>query len=159
LARAKEFDVDLAGLAKRVAHSLERERGRVAIAAEMSKNDSIDFSGKQFFDYGGSGVIGKMPVPRLDPLFHWPRPMGVALQKFFVVVGLDYERMHFPKPFHDHLRGVTQVGDKPEAARSGIKRETNGIDRVVWHRKSLDKDVADLELGAGAKNPPVSMSI
>jgi hypothetical protein len=125
----------------------------------MSKHDPIDFSGKQFFDHGGGRVIGKMSVPGLDPLFHRPRPMSVALQQFFVVVSFNHERVHVPKPFHDHLGGVTQVGDKPEAARSGIKREADGIDRVMRHRKRLHKDVANLELGAGAKYPPVPMSI
>src|SRR5438552_17252637 len=76
---ANSFDVDLATFAERLADGLERERGRVAIAAEMSKHDPIDFSGKQFFDHGGGRVIGKMPVTRLDPLFHQPGPMCVAL--------------------------------------------------------------------------------
>src|SRR5438270_13688026 len=75
------------------------------------------------------------------------------------MVGFDHERVHLSKPFHNHLCGVTEVGDKPEAARSGIKREADGIDRVVRHRKSLDKDVANLELGAGAKDSPVPTSI
>src|SRR5438552_15797233 len=75
------------------------------------------------------------------------------------MVGFDHERVHLSKPFHNHLSGVTEVGDKPEAARSGIKREADGIDRVVRHRKSLDKDVANLEFGAGAKDSPVPMSI
>jgi len=75
------------------------------------------------------------------------------------MVGFDYERVDLSKPFHDHLCGVTEVGDKPEAARSGIKREADGIDRVVRHRKSLDQDIANLELGAGAKDSPVPMSI
>ena len=91
----KKFDVDLATFAERLADGLERERGRVAIAAEMSKHDPIDFSGKQFFDHGGGRVIREMSVPRLDPLFHRPGPMRVALQKFFVVVSLDHERVHF----------------------------------------------------------------
>src|SRR5438093_12570922 len=100
-----------------------------------------------------------MSVPRLDPLFHRPWPVRVALQKFFVVVGLDYERVHLSKPFHDHLGGVAQVGNEPEAARSRIKCEADGIDRVVRHRKTLHQNVTNLELSAGPKDPPVAMSI
>src|SRR5438046_10153113 len=75
------------------------------------------------------------------------------------MVGFDHERVHLSKPFHNHLCGVTEVGDKPEATRSGIKREADGNDRAVRHRKRLDKDVANLELGAGAKESPVPTSI
>src|ERR1700741_1695778 len=60
LSRAKKFDVDLAGLAKRTPDCFERELGRVAVPAEMSEHDAIDFSGKQFFDHGRRGVVGKM---------------------------------------------------------------------------------------------------
>src|SRR6202011_4132748 len=81
LRRAKKFDVDFSGFAERLAHGLERESGGIAIATEMAKHDPIDFSGKQFFDNGGGRVIRKMPVPRLDPLFHRPGPVRVALQE------------------------------------------------------------------------------
>ncbi len=56
-----------------------------------------------------------MSVSRLDPLFHRPRPVRVILQKFFVVVSLDHERLHFSQPFSDQLGDVTEVGNKPEA--------------------------------------------
>src|SRR5207237_2965911 len=54
---------------------------------------------------------------------------------------------------------VTEIGDKTESTGTGVKREANRIDGIVRHRKSLDKDVADFEFGAGAKNSPVPMSI
>ena len=57
-----------------------------------------------------------MTVPRLDSLFHRPRPMRVVLQKFFVVIGLDHERLHLSQAFGDQLGHVTEIGDKPEAA-------------------------------------------
>src|SRR5207253_6935248 len=133
--------------------------GCVAVAAEMTEHDAIDFSRKQFFDQGGSGVVGKMTVPRLNPLFHRPRATGVILQKFFVVISFDYQRVHLPQPFHDHLGRVTEVGDESETARAGKKCEAHWIDRVVWHRKGLDSDIADFEFGAGTKDSPVPMSI
>ncbi len=54
-------------------------------------------------------------MPRLDSLFYRPRPMRVVLQKFFVVISLDHERLHLPQPFHDHLGHVTEIGDKTES--------------------------------------------
>src|SRR2546421_9079887 len=79
LAGAENFDVDLTGSAQRVAHGFKREHGRITIATEMTEDDPVDFSRKQFFDHGGGGVIGKMSVARLNPLFYRPRPMRVVL--------------------------------------------------------------------------------
>src|SRR5207302_9630061 len=70
LGGAKKFDVDLTGFVERATHGFKRERGRVAIAAEVTKHHALDFSGKQFFDHGRGGVVGKVSMPRLDPLFH-----------------------------------------------------------------------------------------
>ena len=39
-----DFHVELAALCQRRAHSVQRERGRVAIAAEMAENNALDFS-------------------------------------------------------------------------------------------------------------------
>jgi hypothetical protein len=79
LGGAKKFDVDLAAFAQHVAHGLERERRRIAIAAEMTKHDAIDFSGKQFFDQSCRCAIREMPVARLNPLFDRPGPVRVVL--------------------------------------------------------------------------------
>jgi len=125
----------------------------------MSEHHSIDFSGKQFLDYSGGCVVRKMSVPRLDSLFYRPRTVRIILQKFFVVIGFDHERLYSSQTFHDHFRGVTEIGNETEPARAGIKREPDRIDRVVGHRKSLDSDVANLEFRAGAKNSPIRMSI
>jgi len=40
-----DFQIELAALCQRRAHCVQRERGRVAIPAEMSENDALDFSG------------------------------------------------------------------------------------------------------------------
>ena len=85
--------------------------------------------------------------------------MGVALQKLFVVIGFDDEGVHLPQSLDDHLRRITEVSDEAEAARAGVKREADGIDGVVGHREWLHGDVADRELGAGAKDSPVWMLI
>ena len=57
-----------------------------------------------------------MSVPRLDALFHWPRPLRVVLQKFFIVISFNHERLHFSQAFDDQLGHVTEIGYKSEAA-------------------------------------------
>ena len=42
--------------------------------------------------------------------------MRVVLQKFFVVIRLDHERLHLSQAFSNQLGHVTEIGDKPEAA-------------------------------------------
>src|SRR5262249_11556637 len=159
LGGAKKLDVDLAGIAQRIAHGFERERGRIAIAAKMTKHDPVDFSRKQFFDDARGCIIRKVSVARLDPLFHRPGAMGIVLQKFFIVIRLNDERVHVAEPLDDHFGRITEIRDESKAARSGIKREADRIDRIVRDGKSLDGDVADFELGSGAKNSPVPISI
>ena len=60
----------------------------------MSEHDARDFAGQQLRDDGGRGRVGEMAVPRLDSLFHRPGPMRIVLQKFFVVIRLDHQRLH-----------------------------------------------------------------
>ncbi len=96
-------------------------------------------------------------MARLNPLFNGPGPMRVVLQKFFVVVGFDHQRLDFAQALHNHFRRVAEIGDKTETARSRVKSKTERIDRVMWHGKSLDRDVADGKLGACPKNSPVTM--
>src|SRR5438105_9228284 len=98
-----------------------------------------------------------MSMPRLNPLFHWPRPMRIVLQKFFVVVRFDHERLHFAQALHNHFRRVSQIGDETKAARSRIKGKPKRIDRIMWHGKSLYCNVANGKLRAGAENSPVPM--
>src|SRR5438128_11809269 len=100
-----------------------------------------------------------MSVPRLNPLSHRPGPMRIVLQKFFVVVCFDDQGMNLPKPFHNHLGRVTEIGDESESARSRIERESERIDRVVRYREGLDQNIANGELGAGAKDSPVPMLV
>ena len=83
--------------------------------------------------------------------------MRIVLQKFFVVVRLDHEGVDLAQPLDHRFRGVTEIGDKPERARAGMKRETHRIDRIVRHRKRLDMDIADRKIRSGPEQPPVSM--
>ena len=159
LGRTKQFDIDLAGFGERVANRLKSEVWRIAIAAQVSKHNPADLSRQKFFDHGCRGRVRKVTMPRHNPLLHRPRPMQIALQQFFVVIGFDDEGMHLPQPFHDHLGRVTEIGDKSERVRSGIKREANRIDRVMRHRESLHRNVANLELRASPKDSPMPVLI
>ena len=51
----------------------------IAIAGEVAKNDAFNFSRQQLLKDAGRGGIGKMAMPRHDPLLHWPGPMRIAL--------------------------------------------------------------------------------
>ena len=42
--------------------------------------------------------------------------MRIVLQKFFVVIGLDHERLHLAQSFDDQFGHVTEIGDESEAA-------------------------------------------
>ena len=55
---------------------------RVAIPAEMSEHDALDFSRQQFLDHACRSCIRQMAMPRLDSLFYRPGPMRVVLQNF-----------------------------------------------------------------------------
>ena len=97
-------------------------------------------------------------MPRLNPLLHWPRPMRIVLQKFFVVIGFDHERLHFPQSFDQHFRRITEIGDEAETTRARVKGKAERIYRVMRYRERLHGDVANRERRAGPKNSPVTMS-
>jgi len=113
---AMDFHIELAVSGQRTAHCLQCELGCVAIAAEMAEHDALDSSRQQLFDHVGRRCVRQMTMPRLNPLFHRPRPMRVVLQKFFVVIGLDHERLHLAQAFDDQFSHVTEIGNEPKAA-------------------------------------------
>ena len=84
--------------------------------------------------------------------------MRVILQKLLVVIRFDDERVHLAQTLDQHLRGAAEIGDVTETARSGMKREADGIDRVMRHGESLDSDIADGKFRTGAKETPVAMT-
>ena len=83
--------------------------------------------------------------------------MRIVLQKFFVVIGLDHERVDVAEPFHHHLGRVTEIGNEPKRARPGMKCVSDRIDRIVGNGKRLHGDIADRKIRAGLKQPPVPM--
>jgi len=83
--------------------------------------------------------------------------MRIVLQKFFVVVRFDHERLDFAQAFHNHFRRVSEIGDETEPARARMKGKPKGIDRVMWHGKSLDRNVTNGKLRAGTENSPIAM--
>ena len=142
-------------------HRADRARGefrRVAIAAEMTEHDALEFPGEQLLDHARRGRIRKMTVTRLDSLLHRPGAMWIVLQKFFVVIRLDHERVDLAQPLDHHLCRVTKIGNKPERVPAGVKRVPDGIDRIVRNGKSLNGDIADRKVRAGPKQPPVPVS-
>ena len=97
-------------------------------------------------------------MTRLNSLLHRPWPMRVVLQKFLVMIRLDYERAHLAQSLDDHLCHITEVGNKTQAACAGLKDEPQGINRVVRDRKGLHRNVANRKLGTSREDPPVSVS-
>ena len=43
--------------------------------------------------------------------------MRIVLQKFFVVIRLDDERVDLAQPFDQHLVAISEIGDETEPAR------------------------------------------
>lgn len=94
---AKYFDVLATEFLEFRAHRAGGELGRIAVAAEMPEHDAGDFAGQQLRDDRGGGGVGKMTMPRLDPLLHRPGPVRILLQKFLVVIRLDDKGLHLPE--------------------------------------------------------------
>ena len=71
----------------------------VAIAGEMAEHDTFNFSRQQLLKDTGCGRVGKVAVPRHDPLLHRPGPMRIALQKFFVMICFNNKHVHLAEAF------------------------------------------------------------
>src|SRR5450755_2110680 len=158
LPRAMHLHFTAAALRKHRADRARREFRRVAIAAEMTEHDALEFPGEQLLDHGRRRCIRKMTVTRLDPLLHRPWPVRIVLQKFFVVIRLDHERVDLAQSLDHHLGRVTKIGNEPERARARVKRVADWIDRIVRDGKSLNRDIADRKIRTGPKQPPVPVS-
>ncbi len=61
-----DFHVDLAALCEQRAYCAESELGRVAIAAEMSEHDALDFPRQQFLNYARRCRVRQVTMPRLN---------------------------------------------------------------------------------------------
>ena len=84
--------------------------------------------------------------------------MRARLKQFFVVIGFNHERVYFAQALHQHLRRVTEIGDKPEPRLAVMKGVADRFHGIVRHGECLHCDVADGKVCAGAKEPPVWMS-
>ena len=62
----------------------------IAVAAQVTENDVFK-RGIQLRQHLCGGGIGEMTVPGENALFHRPRPLGIFLQQFLVVIGLDQQ--------------------------------------------------------------------
>src|SRR5437764_2899875 len=93
-------------------------------------------------------------ISRHDTLLHRPGPIRIVLQKFLVMIRFDDERMHLAQTFDQHFCRITKVGDEAEATIAGMKRIADRLYRIVRDGKTLHQDIANGELGAGAKNAP-----
>jgi hypothetical protein len=152
------LDFGAAALREHGADGAGCELRRIAIAAEMTEHHALDFSGKKLLDHGRGRRVRKMAVARLDPLLHRPGAMRIVLQKFLVMVRFDHEGMHVAQALDHHLGGVTEIGDEPKRARTGMKGVSDRIDRIVRDRKGLDMNIADGEIRSRSKQPPVPVT-
>src|SRR6266516_4964068 len=125
----------------------------------MPEHDTLYFSAQQFLNHTCRCRVRQLTMPRLNPLFHRPRPMRIVLQKFFVMISFDHERLHLAQSFDQHFRRVTEIGDETETARASVKGKAERVYRVMRHRERLHRDVANGERRAGPKNSPVTMSL
>ena len=87
------FYIDLAAFRERPADCAARQLRCVAVAAEMSEHDALDFSQEQFLDDVRRRYVREVTMTRLDSLFYWPRPMRIILQEFFVMIRFNDERL------------------------------------------------------------------
>ena len=72
-------------------------------------------------------------MPGEDALFDGPRPPGVLLQEFFVVVCLDEQRVDPAQHFKDESRGITEIGEDAEAHASRRDAKAHRVSGVVRH--------------------------
>src|ERR1051325_7638430 len=96
-----------------------------------------------------------MSVARLNSLLHRPGTMGIVLQEFLIVIGLDDKRLHQTQPLDQHFGRVTEISHKSETGRATMERKPDRISGIMRHRKCLDGNVADGKISAGSKQTPV----
>ena len=82
----------------------------------MPEHDALDFSGSNCSITFAAAVFERCPCRDWIRCFTGHGRCVIVLQKFFVVIRLDHERVHLSQPLDHHLGRVTEIGDEPEAA-------------------------------------------
>ena len=103
-----------------------------------------------------------MAVAAGDALLGGPRALGVGLEEFGAVVGLDDDDVAGAEVLADMLGRVTEIGQKDEGAArgkqvvvpAGGEAKADGIVGVVRDGETLDVEVAETKTGAGLEELP-----
>ena len=88
----------------------------IAITAEMPQVKLLQFGGDDLQRDLGGGVVGEMAVPAEDALLDAPGAARVFLQQFQIVIGFEHEDVRATNAFDDELGGMSEIGEKPDAA-------------------------------------------
>jgi hypothetical protein len=155
--RRGDLDLDVAGADafETLAEHAAGDLGAVAVAAQVAEVQVPQAGRGHLLDRVGGGIVGKMSVAAKDSLFEAPRPPGIVLEQFDVVVGFQEQGVGVAHAFDNEFGDIAEIGDKAEVARGSAQQESDGILGIVGHGEGFDDDVAHLEGGAGLEEAAI----
>lgn len=95
-----------------VAHS---QNGVIAIITQMAEHDVMKSRVGEVVDEFRGLLIGQMAVMTADALFDRPRPFGIGIQQFGVVIGLHKETIGTGQAVANQIGHMTDVAEEAEA--------------------------------------------
>jgi hypothetical protein len=97
-------------------------------------------------------VIGQMTVPTENALFQTPRATRIVLQHLHIVIRFKDENISGANAFDNQFGAVTEVGEKTNFASGRVQKKSDGINRIVRHRKRVHAHIADFKRISRVKN-------
>ena len=122
-------------------NGIERELGRVAVPAEVAKDDMLKRR-LQLGEDARRGGVGEMSVAGEDALFDRPRSPGVLLKEFFIVIRFDEKGLNSAQHFENQAGGVAEIGEHTKARAIRRNAKADGISGVMRDRECADGETA-----------------
>jgi hypothetical protein len=101
-------------------HDALGEFGFVAVPAQVAEVKMTQFGGHDFRHTIRRGFVREMTVPAENALLQIPRATHAILQKLYVVIGLEHQRVGRAEAFKDELRDVAKVGGETDFDAVGM---------------------------------------
>ena len=130
----------------------QRQFRPVALAAQVAEVEMPKVGRHDLLGRIRRGIVREVSMPAQDSLLEAPRPARAILQHFDIVVGFQHQGVGGPDSIQHQTIDVPKIGEKPKITRRRAQEKPNRILRVVRDGKCLDRDVPNLETGAGREN-------
>lgn len=158
LTGAVNGDLIEAALAQCFADFSSRERGVVAVFAEVVQHDPAETLRGDFGDEVRRLGVRQMTVTGGNPLFGGPGSLPVVLEQHLVVICFDMQGVEIPEALPDQMGDMAGVAERAQTEPFSTKNKSHRIHGIMGHGKTFHFESADREGIARMENLPFRLA-